>query len=133
MIVVDSSVWIAHFRNQQSPSVAAFRALPTHNVLAGDIILLECMQGARDERHAAQIEAALHAFEIDLMLDANLAKEAARHYRTLRGVGVTPRSTADLIIATFCIARGHTLLHQDRDFEPMVTHLGLRSAIQAAE
>jgi predicted nucleic acid-binding protein len=40
--------------------------------------------------------------------------------------GPTPRKTIDIIIATFCIARGHELLHQDRDFEPLVAHLGLR-------
>jgi predicted nucleic acid-binding protein len=32
----------------------------------------------------------------------------------------------DLIIGTFCIKHGHTLLHDDRDFDPMRTHLGLQ-------
>jgi hypothetical protein len=129
MIVVDTSVWVAHFRNQQIPPVATFRSLPSHEVMAGDIILLECMQGARDHRHAGQIEATLRAFRIDQMLNTNLATEAARHYRTLRALGVTPRRTADLIIATFCIANGFALLHQDRDFDPMVQHLGLQVVI----
>jgi len=129
MIVIDTSVWIAHFRNQQSTSVAAFRALPHNHVLAGDIILLECMQGARDQQHAAEIEATLRAFRIEQMLDVDLAINAAHHYRTLRAVGITPRKTPDLIIATFCIARGYRLLHQDRDFEPMVQHLGLQVAL----
>jgi predicted nucleic acid-binding protein len=40
---------------------------------------------------------------------------------------VTIRKTIDLIIGTFCIERGHTLLHDDRDFEPMIRHLGLRA------
>jgi len=34
--------------------------------------------------------------------------------------------TADIIIGTFCIARGHSLLHDDRDFVPMAKHLGLK-------
>jgi predicted nucleic acid-binding protein len=34
----------------------------------------------------------------------------------------------DLIIGTFCIERGHALLHDDRDFEPMVRFLGLQAA-----
>ncbi len=127
MIVVDSSVWVAHFRNQNTPAVTALRgAIDPNDIVVGDLILLECLQGARDEGHAARIEAALSAFSMEPMLDA---VAAARHYRTLRALGVTPRKTADLIIATFCIARGHALLHQDRDFEPMIAHLGLRSAV----
>jgi predicted nucleic acid-binding protein len=46
--------------------------------------------------------------------------------RTLRDKGVTIRKTIDLIIGTFCLARGHFLLHDDRDFDPMAAQLGLR-------
>ena len=49
----------------------------------------------------------------------------ARHYRQLRSKGITVRKTIDLVIGTFCIANGHSLLHADRDFEPMEEHLGL--------
>ncbi len=127
MIVVDSSVWIAHFRNAISPSVKRLRDVQKpEQIITGDVVLLECLQGARDEAHAAQIEATLRAFKIEPMLNEVLATEAARNFRRLRALGITPRKTADLIIATFCIARGYALLHQDRDFEPMAAHLGLR-------
>jgi hypothetical protein len=33
------------------------------------------------------------------------------------------------VIATRCIESGHTLLYSDRDFDPFVLHLGLRSAL----
>lgn len=127
MIVVDTSVWVAHFRNETAnPKVAQLRALADPNdIVIGDLILLECLQGARDEAHAARIEAPLRAFRVEAMLDATLAVEAARHYRTLRARGVTPRKTIDVIIASFCIRNGYRLLHQDRDFEPMAGHLGL--------
>lgn len=128
MIVVDSSVWIAHFRNAISPSVKTFREAPKpEQFITGDLMLLECMQGARNEAHAAQIEATLRAFAIEPMLNDVLAVEASRNFRRLRALGLTPRKTTDLIIATFCIAHGYPLLHQDRDFEPMVQHLGLRT------
>lgn len=61
------------------------------------------------------------------MLDDRLAREAAGHYRLLRLKGSTIRKTVDLIIATFCLARDYTLLHDDRDFDPMVAHLGLKT------
>jgi predicted nucleic acid-binding protein len=35
--------------------------------------------------------------------------------------------TIDVIFAAFCIRQGYQLLHQDRNFEPMHTHLGLRA------
>lgn len=34
----------------------------------------------------------------------------------------------DVIIATRCIENGYSLLCSDRDFNPFVTHLGLRAA-----
>lgn len=127
MIVVDTSVWIGHFRNELSPAVDALRArVEPNDVMVGDLVLMECLLGARDEAHAARIEAALRTFQVEPMLDAALAVEGARNFRRLRALGVTPRKTIDVIIATFCIARGHALLHHDRDFDAMATHLGLR-------
>ena len=128
MIVVDTSVWIAHFRNEATSAVTELRAIANPNdIIVGDLILLECLQGARDEVHAAQIEAALRAFQVEDMLGDQPAVEAARLYRTLRALGQTPRKTIDVIIGAFCIRRGYQLLHQDRDFEPMSVHLGLRA------
>jgi len=43
----------------------------------------------------------------------------------LRRKGVTVRKTIDVIIGTFCIHHQLTLLHDDRDFDPMVKFLGL--------
>jgi predicted nucleic acid-binding protein len=130
MIVVDSSVWIAHFRNEVSAAVAILRSLQNPSqVITGDLVLLECLQGARDDKHASQIEATLRAFVVEPMLNDALAVDAARNYRSLRALGLTPRKTIDIIIGTFCIKRGHKLLHQDQDFEPMAKHLGLQIII----
>jgi hypothetical protein len=129
MIVVDSSVWIGHFRNVDSAAVRTLRTLDDPNdILVGDLILLEALQGARDDRHAALIEQNLRRFAVEPMLGADLAVQAAKNYRLMRAHGVQVRKTIDLIIGTFCIARGHRLLHDDRDFEPMAKHLGLRTA-----
>ena len=95
MIVVDTSVWIAHFRNEATSAVAKLRAIANPNdIIVGDLILLECLQGARDEAHAAQIEAALRAFQVEDMLGDQPAVEAARLYRALRALGQTPRKTS---------------------------------------
>jgi predicted nucleic acid-binding protein len=55
-----------------------------------------------------------------------LALAATRNYRRLRRLGVTPRSATDVLIATFCAEEGHELLHNDRDFDLMAKHLGLK-------
>jgi predicted nucleic acid-binding protein len=94
-------------------------------ILVGDIILLEILQGAQNDRHANFLETRLRQFEIQPMLNPGLAVASARNYRTLRERGLTVRKTIDLVIGTFCIEHGHSLLHQDRDFEPMREHLGL--------
>jgi predicted nucleic acid-binding protein len=60
------------------------------------------------------------------MFDPRLAVIAAANYRKLRGLGVTVRKTVDLVIGTFCLEYKHELLHADRDFGVMETHLGLR-------
>ena len=126
MIVVDSSVWIDHLNDIATPEVETLRGLVgLEPILMGDLILCEVLQGLRTDREAAQVERALRRFQVASMLDADLAVRAAQFYRLLRGKGITIRKTIDLIIATFCIERGHALLHADRDFDPFEQRLGL--------
>ncbi len=127
--MIDSSVWIGLLRNSDSSPVRRLRDIvdaADDQVLVGDLILLEVLQGARDEAHAARIERNLRRYPVAPMLDDAIAVEAARNYRVLRTRGVTVRRTIDMIIGTFCISGGHALLHDDRDFEPMAVNLGLR-------
>jgi predicted nucleic acid-binding protein len=127
LILVDSSVWIGWLRGVETPATAALeRVASAEQVLVGDLILLEVLQGARDEDHASRIEQALRRYVVVRLLDPDLAVRAARTYRTVRRIGITIRKTADVIIGTYCIERGHTLLHDDRDFDPLSDHLGLR-------
>ncbi len=126
MILVDSSVWIAHLRGHRTAATDKLEAEARRQpLLIGDLILLEVLQGARNEEHAARIERALRRYSIVQVLGAELAIRAARNYRALRGPGITIRKTAALIIGTFCIENNHVLLHDDRDFAPMEQHLGL--------
>jgi predicted nucleic acid-binding protein len=126
VIVVDSSVWISLLRAETTLQVDKLLALDNpSDILIGDLVLLEVLQGARDERHATSIESEFSAFPIVPMLSPALAPRVAANYRLLRERGITVRKTADLIIGTFCIEGRHRLLHADRDFDPMVEHLGL--------
>ena len=126
MILVDSTVWIDLLNNVVTDPVRRLRELiPTTPLLIGDLILLEVLQGFRNEAQAKLVERSLRRFEAVALLDPDLAVKAAANYRFLRRRGITIRKTIDLVIGTFCIERGHTLLHSDRDFGPMERLLGL--------
>jgi predicted nucleic acid-binding protein len=128
VILVDTSVWIDHLNNAATGQVVRLRQLiPTTPLLIGDLILCEVLQGLRSEREARLVERGLRRFATASLLDVNLAVRAAANYRFLRSKGTTIRKTVDVIIGTFCIEYGHVLLHDDRDFEPMVRFLGLRT------
>lgn len=76
---------------------------------------------------ARRIEQLLRQFNVESMLDESIAVEAASNYRDLRRRGVTIRKTNDMIIATFCLRHGYALLHDDRDFERIALHFGLKA------
>lgn len=127
MIVADSSVWIAELRGLEPPAVIRLRqAVREDSILVGDLILLEVLQGARNDAHAELLDRSLQRFAVATMLDVDTARQAASNFRKLRERGITIRKTVDLIIGTFCIERGHKLLQLDRDFRPMAEHLGLQ-------
>jgi predicted nucleic acid-binding protein len=127
MIVVDSSVWIANLRKQPVPAVDKLRQLEVADVaIVGGIVLTEVLQGARDEAHAARLEADLRRFPVVAMVGDAMAAKAARHHRRLRSAGFTMNNIADLFIGTFCIEHDHILLHADEDFDPMEKICGLQ-------
>jgi predicted nucleic acid-binding protein len=128
VILVDTSVWIDYLRNTSTAPVTRLRGLiGQEELLVGDLILCEVLQGVGSSAQARRIEAALREFELVSLSDPDLAVAAAENYRLLRGRGITVRTTVDVLIGTFCIERGHSLLHADRDFEPMERFLGLQS------
>ena len=129
MIVVDSSVWIDFLNGRNAPHVRRLRAvLGTDEVIVGDLMLCEVLQGLGSERAAREVEALLLRFEIVPMAGEEIAVIAARNFRSLRKRGITVRKTIDLLIGTWCIENGRPLLHNDNDFRPMARHLGLIEA-----
>jgi len=127
VILVDSSVWIDFFRGVATPQVDKLDLLLGSEPLAvGDLIMTEVLQGVRDERQFNRVRRTFDAFTHVDLVGKEMAIQAARNHRTLRGLGVTLRKTIDTLIATRCIESGFTLLHCDRDFDAFETHLGLK-------
>ena len=129
MILVDSSVWIDYFRGTPTPQADLLDSLlGSEPVVTGDLVLTEVLQGLISERDFNQARRLLTSLVVVGLAGQDIAIQAARNFRTLRALGITVRKTVDAVIATRCIASGFTLLHNDKDFDPFVQHLGLRSA-----
>ena len=105
--------------------------LGSEPIATGDLVLTEVLQGFVSERDFNQAKKLLTSLVIVDIASREVAIEAARNFRALRDLGVTVRKTIDTVIATRCIESGLTLLYSDRDFDPFVEHLGLRSALPA--
>ena len=126
MILVDSSVWIGFFNGVETRQTDALNnLLGQEPVLIGDLILTEVLQGFRRDADYRKARALLDTLELRVLGGKAIALAAADNYRRLRRRGVTPRKTIDMIIATYCVAHGLTLLHADRDFEVLEKELGL--------
>jgi predicted nucleic acid-binding protein len=129
VIVVDSSVWIDFLNGRNASHIRQLRAvLGKQEVIIGDLMLCEVLQGLENERAARQVEALLRRFEIVPMAGDAIAVAAARNFRFLRSRGITVRKTIDLLIVTWCIENRRPLLHNDSDFRSMARHLGLIEA-----
>ena len=127
MILVDSTVWIDYFNGRKTWQTDLLEHLFSHvPIIIGDLILTEILQGFRSDNDFKTAKSFLSDLPFRQMGGYPVAVQSAKNYRILRKKGVTVRKTIDIIIGTYCILEGLLLLHDDRDFEPMVSHLSLR-------
>ena len=127
MTLVDATVWIDYFRNRSTPETDWLdRESSRQRLGLTDLILCEVLQGIGAPREFDRTRAALQQFEIFSTEGIHLAVTSAQNYQTLRLQGVTIHKTIDCLIASFCLLHGHTLLHNNRDYDPFEQLLGLR-------
>jgi len=130
VILVDTSVWIDYFNNVDSlHSNALDLALVDGTAAIGDIILLEILQGFKNDKDYKNTKSQLSKLDQYEMFGYHMVELCACNYRGLRKKGITIRGTTDVIIATFCIENKLPLLFKDKDFTPFVKHLGLLPAL----
>jgi predicted nucleic acid-binding protein len=131
VVVVDTSVWVDYLNGVDSRGADRLdRLLGERILLIGDLILAELLQGFRSDAEARQALELFEPLEFVEMAGRDVAIESARNYRRLRNKGATVRKTMDMLIGTYCLMNGHELLHDDRDFDVMARHLGLRTLRQ---
>ena len=127
MILVDSSVWIDYFDGKKTARTDCLdSSLGNTTIIMGDLILTEVLQGFQSDRDFRTARDLLLNLPFMAMGGQALALAGAMNYRLLRKKGVTVRKTIDIMIGTFCIHHQLPLLHDDRDFDPMVKFLGLK-------
>ncbi len=130
MIFVDSSVWIDYFNGKSTPEVMKLDSLlGVESISTGDLILVEVLQGFRNDKDYKIAKNLITSLTVFNLLDSNSAIKSANNFRALRKKGITVRKTVDSIIATFCIQNKLSLLHSDKDFKPFHKHLRLKNAI----
>jgi len=122
MYLVDTSVWIGLFRQQDTPAVCYLQKIIGDGIPFGitGVIYQELLQGAKSEsdfqklREYLQTQKFYHPVDI---LESHA--EAARIYFDCRRKGVTIRSTIDCLIARIALEYDLILLHDDADFDHM--------------
>ena len=90
-----------------------------------DPIRMEVLAGARNERHLRSLRGLLARAVLLPALPADY-DEAAALYRACRGGGETVRRVIDCLIGSIAIRAGAAVLHNDRDFDVLERHTGLR-------
>lgn len=131
MILADTSIWIDYFNGRITTETNFLdTALAEGDVIIGDLIMLEILQGVRHDKDYNETKKALGTLEQFELFGSAMVLECADNFRKLRKKGLTIRKTADLIIASFCIKNEIPLLFSDRNFLPFAEHLGLILALK---
>lgn len=129
MVLIDSSVWI-QFYNQKASNTPKFdNIVALGQAATTDLIMTEVLQGFRlsDKKRymtaLSDLESCIHIPSFNKTIAIN----AATNYRRLRSMGITPRNTIDVYLATLCIQNKIAILTYDLgDFRPMQEALGLQ-------
>ncbi len=133
MILIDSSVWIDNFNGKMTAEVSFLHnSLGRSSLLVGDIVMTEVLQGFRHDNEFNLALRLLNSLPIVEVVNQEIGLKAAQNFRFLRARGITVRKTIDTLIATCCIENDYALLYSDRDFDPFVEHLGMKSAFKGA-
>ncbi len=128
MIVVDTSVWINYFNGKSTWQTEFLdKLLKEVPIIIGDLILTEVLQGFRSDKNYEIAKNNLSILPFKQMVGYKVALQSAQNYRILRKKRISVRKTIDVLIGTFCIMENYTLLHDDKDFEPMKKYLSLKT------
>jgi predicted nucleic acid-binding protein len=127
MIIVDTTVWIDFFSNNQGTHVFQLEHALKNNrdICICGVILTEILQGIHDDKQYEITKMHLDNL-IFLSMNYHTFIQSANIYRFLRKKGITIGKPIDCMIAAVAIENDIPLLHNDRDFEYIEKHLNLK-------
>ena len=126
MVLTDTTVWIDFFSAQPLPHVETLENLISKrgNICICGVILTEVLQGIRKD---SEYRKTRDLFENLIFLPMHYATFllSAGIYRTLRRKGIAIRRSLDCMIAAVAVENNISLLHNDRDFDPIEKYCNL--------
>jgi hypothetical protein len=127
MVLIDTTVWIDFFSGRSLPHVKALEDLLINreDLCICGIILTEVLQGIRKD---SEFERTRDLFSnlIFLPMRYSTFLRSAEIYRFLRQKGITIRKSVDCMIASVALENEIALLDNDKDFDPIEKHFGMR-------
>lgn len=128
MILVDTSIWIDFFNEEDSPRAIRLKTLleQEEDLCLVDVVLTEILQGIRDDALFEKIKNRLFEFPIFSPRDIQTYIQASQIYRLCRKKGVPIRKTIDALIASMALENGLEVFHNDRDFDKISLCTGLK-------
>jgi hypothetical protein len=124
MILIDTSAWVEFLRDTGSPVCRAVDELLDDELACCDVITMEVLAGARDDRHLDALRRLL-ARTTTIAVESADFETAAQLYRSCRGNGATVRRLNDCLIAAVAIRASLPVLHSDADFDRLAQHTPL--------
>lgn len=123
-VLVDTSVWIAHFNQPRHPLNPTLRSLQElGRACTTGMVLAELLQGARTQREVRIVDA-LTVTTTTLKDSLEAWKQAGRLSAQLRRKGLTI-SLLDCLLATTAVEHRVSVLSFDRHFRLIAKHFPL--------
>lgn len=120
MILVDTSIWIAFFR--QSSDLDIQDVVDLDDVVTCLPVIQEVLQGFDDQRAYLRARESMFAFPVvESPLSEEVVLLAVDLYRSARRSGLTIRSSVDCLIGACALRNSLIVLHRDRDFDALAT------------
>ena len=120
MILVDTSVVLDYLKNIENQKSKIFQEILERKIpyCITNYIFLEVLQGAKTDKEFEVLKEYLGSLPFYDLTEGKISFEKiAKLNLQCRGVGVTVRSTIDLILVQIALEHNLALLHNDRDFD----------------
>jgi predicted nucleic acid-binding protein len=128
LILVDTSVWIDFLNGVNNPYRDILHLLikNDNNICLSEIILMEILQGIKDDKQHKEIKDYLLAFPVLKATPIKTYTHAAEIYRLCKKKGDTIKKPIDCLISAVAIENNAVLLHNDSDFTRIAKTISLK-------